>query len=112
VHENPPLQWTGPASRVLVIYVSIGAVPAIQRRSVIRRRQRMKRTSTLSVFGTTYGVVLALTLLYAVVLCIYHGNFMYLRLWGSFLIVACIAAPAVLLFAFILASAMNAAAKD
>jgi hypothetical protein len=65
----------------------------------------MKRTSTLSVFATTYAVVLALTLSYAVALCMYHGNFTYLRLWGSLLMVACIAAPVVFLFSVILASA-------
>jgi hypothetical protein len=71
----------------------------------------MKRTSTLSVFATTYGVVLSLTLSYAAVLCIYHGSFMYLRLWGSLLIVACIAAPVVFLFSVIVASAINSSAK-
>jgi hypothetical protein len=58
----------------------------------------MKKTSTLSVFATTYAVALGLTLLYALVLSMYHGNLMYLRLWGSLLIVACFAVPVVLLF--------------
>ena len=71
----------------------------------------MKRTSTLSVFATTYAVVLALTFAYAVVLSIYHGNLMYLRLWGTLLIVACFAAPVVLLFSAIVALAINLSAK-
>jgi hypothetical protein len=71
----------------------------------------MKRTSTLSVFATTYVVLLLLTLSYAIVLCIHHGNFMYLRLRGSLLIVACVAAPVVFLFSVTVASVINASAK-
>jgi hypothetical protein len=67
----------------------------------------MKRTSTFSVFATTYVVVLTLTLAYAVALSIYHGNLMHLRLWGSLLIIACFAAPAVALFSAIVAWVIN-----
>ena len=71
----------------------------------------MKRTSTFSVFATTYAVVLVLTLLYAAGLSMYHGNLMYLRLWGSLLIVACFAALVVLLFSGVVAFAINSSSK-
>lgn len=72
----------------------------------------MKKTSTLSVFATTYGVFLALTLLYAVLLCVHHGNLMYLRLWGILLVVAFCAAPLILLFAMVVSFLINLAAAS
>ena len=71
----------------------------------------MKRTSTLSVFATTCAVLLALSFLYAIGLCIYHGNLMYLRLWRNALTIAWIAAPVVLLFSVLVAFAINSFAK-
>src|SRR4051812_32259161 len=41
---NPTLQWTGPASRAPVKLKSVGAVPAIERRSVMRLQQSAKFT--------------------------------------------------------------------
>ena len=72
----------------------------------------MKRTSTLSVFATTCVVLLALTFLYAVALCVFHGNLMYLRLWRNLLTIAWIAAPVVLLFSAVVAFAINSFARS
>jgi hypothetical protein len=35
--DNPTLQWTGPALGVLLDWEQVGAVPTIERRSVIQR---------------------------------------------------------------------------
>jgi len=39
--DNKPLQWTGSASRVLVKWKSVGAVPAIERWPVMRQKRRL-----------------------------------------------------------------------
>jgi hypothetical protein len=43
VRDNPTLHWTGPASGVVVNWKPVGAVPAIERQSVIPPMRNIAR---------------------------------------------------------------------
>ena len=55
--NNQTLQWTGPASSVLVDLTSVGAVPVIERRSVIPLQEDVMRPLRYSINVTLDGCV-------------------------------------------------------
>jgi hypothetical protein len=55
LRHNQTLQWTGPALRFLVNSKSVGAVPAIERRSVIPARQHTMLKLILRIFLDNVG---------------------------------------------------------
>jgi hypothetical protein len=58
VPKNQPLQWTGPASSILINYDSVGAVPAIYEQAVVKfERSRSSGLNPNHLSGVTCSLM-------------------------------------------------------